>query len=53
MNEFKVNKYIILKLENGISNIYVNGEPFNQCNITTIVKIERDVRKNDIFNLLL
>ena len=31
MEEFKVNKYIKLKLENGKTNIYVDGELFNQC----------------------
>lgn len=31
MIEFKVNKYITLKLENGDTNIYVNDVLFNQC----------------------
>jgi len=31
MQEFKVNEYITLKLEDGEINIYVNGELFNQC----------------------
>ena len=31
MSEFKVNEFITLKLENGKSNIYVNGELFNHC----------------------
>ena len=29
--EYKVNDYITLKLENGATNIYVNGSYFNQC----------------------
>lgn len=29
--EFKVNKFLTLKLENGKTNIYVNGKIFNQC----------------------
>lgn len=29
--EFKVNEHIILRLENDITNIYVNGEFFQQC----------------------
>ena len=29
--EFKINKYITLKLENCKTNIYVEGELFNQC----------------------
>jgi len=29
--EFKVNDFITLKLEEGNTNIYVNGEPFDQC----------------------
>jgi len=32
-NEFKVNKFITLKLEDGKTNIYVNGKYFNQCKI--------------------
>ncbi len=31
LDEFRVNKYIILKLEKGISNIYIDGVLFNQC----------------------
>ncbi len=31
MNEFKVNEYITLKLEDGNTNIYVNGRLFQQC----------------------
>lgn len=29
--EFKINKYITLRLEHGQTNIYVNGQLFNQC----------------------
>ncbi len=31
MREFKVNKYLTLTLEDGKTNIHVNGELFNQC----------------------
>jgi len=31
MSEFKVNKFITLKLEKGETNIYLNGKLFNQC----------------------
>ena len=31
MKMFKVNEYITLKLEDGITNIYVNDQLFNQC----------------------
>nr|MDO8111832.1 leucine-rich repeat domain-containing protein [Candidatus Sigynarchaeota archaeon] len=31
MNEFQINEYIVLKLENEQAVIYVNGERFNQC----------------------
>ena len=31
MKEFKINKYLILKLEKNRTNIYVNGEKFDQC----------------------
>jgi hypothetical protein len=30
-NEFKVNQYLTLRLERGITNIYVKGHLFNQC----------------------
>ncbi len=47
MLEFKINKYITLKLENGKTNIYVNGVLFNQCKyIVTRKKI------NDLQNFL-
>ncbi|MFW9949776.1 MAG: hypothetical protein ACFFKA_06585 [Candidatus Thorarchaeota archaeon] len=31
MKEFKINNYLTIKLEEGLSNIYVNGEYFEQC----------------------
>ncbi|MGV9173060.1 MAG: hypothetical protein ACOC35_10890, partial [Promethearchaeia archaeon] len=31
MKEYKINEYIIVKLENGRTNIYVNGKHFRQC----------------------
>ena len=31
MKEFKINDYLTLKLEKDITNIYVNGDLFNQC----------------------
>ena len=31
MTEFKINKFITLKLEKGKTNIYINGVLFNQC----------------------
>lgn len=31
MNSFQVNKYITLKLEDSKTNIYVNGNLFQQC----------------------
>ena len=31
MKELHVNKYIVLKLEDGRTNIYVNGSLFKQC----------------------
>ncbi|GAG91623.1 unnamed protein product, partial [marine sediment metagenome] len=30
-NRFTINKYLSLKLEGGVSNIYVKGRLFNQC----------------------
>jgi len=32
MNEFKINEYITLKLENGRTRIYVKGDLFIHCN---------------------
>ena len=37
-NEFNINEYITVKLENIKTNIYVNGEPFNQCK-TLLIEI--------------
>ncbi|KKM08312.1 hypothetical protein LCGC14_1725100, partial [marine sediment metagenome] len=31
MKDFVINKYITLKLEDGKTNIYVNGQIFDQC----------------------
>ncbi len=31
MKEFKINKYITLKLENGKTSLYVDGKYFRQC----------------------
>lgn len=31
MKEFKVNDFITLRLEDGLTNIYMNGELFDQC----------------------
>ena len=31
MLQFKVNEYITLKLENNVTNIYINDRLFNQC----------------------
>ncbi|KKM84924.1 hypothetical protein LCGC14_1294280 [marine sediment metagenome] len=36
MNEFKVNQYITLKLEDGTSNIYVADQLFRQCKIVIL-----------------
>ncbi len=44
-NEFKVNDYITLKLENGKTNIYVNGKKFRQC-IRLILNIPFDKIKD-------
>jgi len=33
MNDFQVNKYITLRLENGKTNIYINGSLFRQCKL--------------------
>ncbi len=38
MIEFKINKYITLKLENEKTEIYVNGKLFNQCKYVLIRK---------------
>jgi len=36
MKEFRVNKYITLKLENNETNIYIDGNFFNQCKFLLI-----------------
>lgn len=49
LQTFKVNEYITLKLERGKTNIYVNGEIFNQC---MLVLISRHVEEiEDLFAL--
>jgi len=45
--EFKINKYITLKLEDGITNIYVNGMKFNQCKYLVFNINLNDVEKYD------
>ncbi len=45
MLEFVVNKFIMLKLEDGKTNIYVNGEMFNQCKYLMLNVPTRDDKK--------
>ncbi|TKJ18690.1 MAG: hypothetical protein CEE43_17405 [Promethearchaeota archaeon Loki_b32] len=63
MKEFKVNKYLSLKLENNQTNIYVNNKRFNQCRrllidipvsemksleeITSIDELEEKIEKSE------
>ncbi len=39
LKEFKVNDFILLKLENGNTNIYLNGHYFRQCKYLPIKKL--------------
>ncbi len=56
MLEFKVNPFITLKLEEGITNIYVNDELFNQCKSVLfsqkVEKIEELLEFNSIDELI-
>ena len=47
MKEFKVNDYITLKLEEGGTNIYVNGELFDQCKFLLLNIPVNEVHKYD------
>lgn len=47
MKEFKVNEYITLKLKRGKTNIYVNGEHFNQCKFLMLNIPLKEVEKFD------
>lgn len=48
MKEFAINDYLVLKLEEGLKYIYVDGEPFNQ-RIHLIILLY--LYKKVIFNL--
>ncbi len=43
MKKFKINNYITLKLEDGTTNLYVNGELFRQCKLLLLnISINED-----------
>ncbi|TFG12356.1 MAG: GTP-binding protein [Promethearchaeota archaeon] len=47
--EFKVNKYLVLKLENRRTNIYVNRKLFNQCKFLLLnIPVDKTHELNDI-----
>ncbi len=49
MKEFKINDFLTLKLEAGKTNIYVNGELFNQCkHLMLNIPIEDTARFDEI-----
>ena len=39
IKEFNINNFITLKLENSISNIYINGKLFRQCKFLLLNKL--------------
>ena len=41
--EFKINKFITLRLENGKTNIYINGDLFNHCKYILVKKNIRNL----------
>jgi Leucine-rich repeat (LRR) protein len=45
MNQFRINKYISLKLENSKTNIYINGTLFNQCKILLLLTSDKDYQR--------
>ena len=52
MKEFKVNDYITLKLEDGMTNIYVNNELFNQCKFLMInIQIDKISDYDEILSI--
>lgn len=50
MNEFQVNDSITLKLENGITNIYVRGRLFKQCKFLLLNKLHIEDIKGFVEN---
>jgi len=52
MKEFKVNDYISLKLENNQTNLYVDGELFNQCKFLMInIQIDKISEYDEILSI--
>ncbi|MFX0142123.1 MAG: hypothetical protein ACFFDN_51270 [Candidatus Hodarchaeota archaeon] len=52
MLNFKINEYISLHLENGITNIYVKGAYFNQCKFLLMNIPIQDIEKyNEITSI--
>jgi len=47
MNEFKVNDFLTLKLEENTTNIYVKGELFEQCKFLMVNIPTKITKKND------
>lgn len=50
MSEFKINDFIMLKLEDGKTNIYVLGEEFIQCKYLLINIPVQDIELYDEIN---
>ncbi len=46
MKEFKLNEYIKLKLENRKTNLYINGELFNQCKFLLMFIATKDIESS-------
>ena len=47
MKEFRINEYLILRLENGSTRIYVDGVFFNQCKYLLLNIPVEEIHKTD------
>jgi hypothetical protein len=52
MNEFKVNEFIILKLENKETNIYIDNELFMQCKYLLLKQAHIKEIKNIVIDFI-
>lgn len=46
LREFKINDFILLKLENGTTNIYLDGKYFRQCKYLPIKRLHLNESKS-------
>jgi hypothetical protein len=52
MNQFRINDYLYLKLENGKTNIYINNKLFNQCKYLLLNIPVEEIPKTKIIKII-